>query len=159
MRNFEKMMLNLGDFLISPVGMVLEVMLLLGILGIAVLTKRVRRKKKRRAYTLLRERTGQELLMQISEALKRAANENRPAKLRVHKISTDFVKMVVVDSYAFHPTKGSRLLGVEIRPHQKTLPITIRRGTNSELAKELDAVKLAALCEAVRNYDPVEALG
>lgn len=147
--------MNLGDFLISPIGVAVGIMLLVGILGIAVLIKRVQRKKKRRTYTLLRERPEQKLFTEVSEALKRAANENRPAKLRVHKISTDFVKMVVVDSYAFHPTKGSRLLGVEIRPHQKTLPITIRRGADSELAKELDAVKLAALCEAVRNYDPV----
>jgi hypothetical protein len=157
MGNFEKMVMNLGDFLVSPVGIVIEVMLLLGILGIAVLTKRVRGKKKRRTYTLLRERLGQELLIEISEALNRAATENRPAKLRVRKISTDFIKMVAVDSYAFHESKGSRLLEVEIKP-LRVLPIIIKKGATREETSQLAPGQLAALCEAVKNYDPVEAL-
>lgn len=149
MSDFEKMASNFGAFATSPVGLGLGATFFLTLFTIVLLIKKMNQKISVRK----RKRLGGEIVSEISAALRDATIKN--PSMRVRTINNDLKKMVAVDCITQHPSKGYRVLEIEVRPHLD-MPITIRQGPAYQQVNKLAPGQLSALCEAVRNYNPVE---
>lgn len=146
-----KMASNFGAFATSPIGLTLVVAFFLTVFTIVLLIKKMNQKVR-----IKRNYQGGEILKEISTALHDAATKNPHGNMRVRTINKDIIKMVAVDCHLPSLPKIYRVLEIEVRP-QLNAPIIIRQGSACQRTNRLAPGQLAALCEAVKNYDPVEA--
>lgn len=156
MSNLEKMLLNFGDFAQSPIGIGLAALLFIGTLLMVTITKNKRCKNFLKTPHRKKQEAGQKLVTKVADALNGAAKENQYASIRIRTINHDICRRVVAECTNFQP-KSYIILEVEVRPFRDPA-IMVRQGQNSLSTNQLDPEQLGALCEAVKRYDPVEAL-